>query len=254
MRKILRKLLQPIGYDLIRYNPKEQADHACANSGENICNIGDNPFSDISYYLTGTEEPTFLDVGANEGQTIRNFLQVMPRAKIYAFEPGLVAFEQLSSAVVDFGANVHLLNNAVGAKVEKKRFIENDLTVMSSFLEPDKACWGRVVNERDVLVTTIDQIVEDYNIGSVDVLKSDTQGYDLEVFKGAKNSFEKSLIKMVYLELIFSEMYQNQPSYLELLQFLENYNFRLVAIYDSHYREDLIGWCDVLFVHRSQLN
>ena len=62
-------------------------------------------------------------------------------------------------------------------------FLENSNPDMSSFLPLSEFGWGKVTKETPVEVKTIDQaFILDQNIEQVDILKSDTQGFDFEVF------------------------------------------------------------------------
>lgn len=84
------------------------------------------------------------------------------------------------------------------------------------------------------------------------MLKSDTQGFDLEVFRGSTEMLEDGRIGMVYVEIIFSDMYQGLPRYYEICRFLEERDYKLVAIYDQHFQSNFVSWADCLFVHKNR--
>ena len=121
---------------------------------------------------------------------------------------------------------------------------------MSSFLELGKAGWGEVKQERTVNVTTVDRFATDQSIAKIDILKSDTQGYELEVFRGAEETMRQNRIGLIYFEFIFAEMYRNLPPFEEVYRHLVDRDFLLVAIYNFHRQNDLASWADVLFVNR----
>jgi len=102
-----------------------------------------------------------------------------------------------------------------------------------------------------VEVKTIDQFCQDENIERIDLLKSDTQGFDLEVFKGADRTIRENKIGLIYLEIIFSDMYKNIPSLSHIYDFLISRDFHLVSFYEIHYQKQLAGWTDALFVQKS---
>jgi hypothetical protein len=85
----------------------------------------------------------------------------------------------------------------------------------------------------------------------VDILKSDTQGYDLEVFKGAEQAMHRQQIGLVYFEFIFSDMYKKLPAFDEVFRHLIDRDFALVSIYEFHHQNRLAGWCDALFVNKT---
>ena len=60
--------------------------------------------------------------------------------------------------------------------------------------------------------------VDDRQQALVDILKSDTQGYDFEVFKGAQQAMRDNRIGLLYFEFIFSDMYKNLPPFDEVFR------------------------------------
>ena len=130
-------------------------------------------------------------------------------------------------------------------------FLENSVSSMSSFSPPSEFAWGEVTKETLVEVKTIDQFCEDERIDRIDVLKSDTQGFELEVFKGAERTIRAGRIGLVYFETIFSDMYKELPSFAETYEYLTTRDFLLVSFYQICYQKRLASWSDALFVHRS---
>src|ERR1017187_6869612 len=51
-----------------------------------------------------------------------------------------------------------------------------------------------------VAATTLDHIVEKFNLPSIDMLKLDLEGYEPEALEGARESLAKGLIKRIYAE------------------------------------------------------
>lgn len=120
---------------------------------------------------------------------------------------------------------------------------------MSSFLEPGKDGWGDIKQRVPVTVTTIDDYCSERGISNIDILKSDTQGFDLEVLRGAQHMLEERRIQLVYLEITFSNVYQHLPGLDTIFSFLSNYGFCLVSFYRFHYQHDRAGWTDALFIN-----
>ena len=120
---------------------------------------------------------------------------------------------------------------------------------MSSFLEPDEACLGEIVNELPVEVITLDSYCERKSVRYVNILKTDTQGYDFEVLKGARSLMVKNQIQMIFTEVIFSKMYRDLPDFDEAYRFLLDNNFKLVSFYSFYYSDNLASWSDALFLN-----
>jgi FkbM family methyltransferase len=147
--------------------------------------------------------------------------------------------------------DVHLWNFALGSVSAQMRFSENSHSEMSSFLPLSEFGWGKVTKEIVVEVKTIDQFCSDEHIDYIDILKSDTQGYDLEVFKGAEDTIRAKKIGLIYFEIIFSDMYEDLPSFSQIYEYLTTRDFLLVSFYQFHYQKQLASWADALFVHKS---
>ena len=145
---------------------------------------------------------------------------------------------------------LQLNNLALGSKSTELKFFENSCSDMSSFLSPGKDHWGEIENVITVQVDTVDRYCRQHSIREIDLLKIDTQGYDLEVLRGAEQMLSQSLIKSVLVEITFIEIYQGAPRFDEVLSFLLNSNFRLISLYDVVFRRDALAWADALFVHR----
>ena len=230
----IRQLLRAMGYSITR-----------------IGDVGGEPFGDIANLLPDDKALVF-DVGANVGQSVRSFRASLRNAEIHSFEPSPSTFDQLKSNTAQF-PNVHLWNCALGSSASQMRLLENTMPEWTSFLRPSEFAWGSVAKETPVAVTTIDDFCKEHDIARIDVLKSDTQGYELEVFKGAEQMFARNAVRLIYCELIFSDMYKNMPSFGQLYDHLISRGFFLVSFYGISYERGLAGWTDGLFIHKAYL-
>lgn len=232
MKNQIRKLINRMGYNIVPITP-----------------TGKNPISDMKMFLPN-DEPLIFDIGANIGQTVNRFRSAFPKAKIYSFEPSPTTFETLKGNVLKH-TNVYLHNCAMGSSLKQMTFFENTFSEMSSFLKLSEFGWGTVAKETLVDVNTVDHFCSDNGIDRIDILKSDTQGFDFEVFKGAEGSMRLNKIGLIYFEVTFSDMYKDLPSFGEIYNFLVGHNFRLVSFYKFFYQEQLVSWTDAVFVHKS---
>jgi hypothetical protein len=105
------------------------------------------------------------------------------------------------------------------------------------------------VKKNRVEVRTLDDYAEVNGVRSIDILKSDTQGFDLEVLKGARSLMAANRIHMIYMEIIFSDMYKNLPPFDEIFRFAIENNFKLVALYQFAIQNNVASWADALFVN-----
>lgn len=237
MKQLVRQFINRRGYDIVRFDPTK---------------VGNNPIDDIRRFLQN-DHPIVFDVGANTGQTVETFRTGFPKCTIHCFEPNSTTFRTLEQNVANL-SDVHLWNFALGSSSGPRIFQENSFSDMSSFLPLGRLGWGTITKTSSVEVKTVDQFCFDEGIDRIDVLKSDTQGFDLEVMRGAEDTIRASKLGLIYLELIFSDMYEDLPSFVEVLDFLESREFRLVSFYRFHYQELLASWTDALFVSKSALS
>lgn len=215
---------------------------------------GRDPFTDLLRFTESDVHPVIFDVGANVGQTVAKIKAHFPQSKVFSFEPSPTTFALLKQNCAKF-QEVEVLNYGIGARKGTLPFHENTLSDMSSFLEMTDLGWGESKKVTEVEVLTIDDFCAGKGINGIHLLKSDTQGYDFEVLKGAAELMKKNAINLVLFEVMFSAMYRGLPAFDEVFRFLTDRNFTLVTFYTFHYQEGKAGWTDALFInnefHRS---
>ncbi len=211
--------------------------------------VGESALADMKRFVPPGRRPLILDVGANTGQTVKRFRRVFPTSIIHSFEPSQRIFSKLKANVAE-RKDVTAWNVALGGKVGKETFLENTHSDMSSFLELSDNGWGKIEERPSVEVWTLDKFVADQKIPFVDILKSDTQGYEFEVFKGAEQTIRRNGIGLLYFEFIFSDMYKGLPRFDDMFRHLTERGFSLVSIYELRHQNNLASWGDALFVNQ----
>jgi len=194
--------------------------------------------------------PVCFDIGANIGQTIRMLQHVFKVPRIYAFEPSSACFTQLENE--NFGMNTLLHNLALGEVMCERQFNHYATSTLDSFHQLSASEenpfreWG-IETQSTVSIITFDDFVQQHNVSRIDLLKTDTQGFDLQVLRGASGSFQSGIVQNVLVELNFLELYQDQDSAAEILTFLKTHGFGLVDMYEKVYCGRVMGWCTALF-------
>ena len=79
-------------------------------------------------------------------------------------------------------------------------------------------------------IETIDNYCENNNIKEIDLIKIDTQGYEVAVLEGMQNIIKKNKISIIELELILGFGYEKQFSFYDYEKILHNENYKLIAI------------------------
>jgi FkbM family methyltransferase len=171
---------------------------------------------------------TVLDVGANRGQFGRLLRRVGSRGRIVSFEPVADNFAALRRRAAG-DRNWTVLPIALG---DADGSVEINVTagdVFCSMLEPSAACHslfgqsGRVMRRETVQVRRLDAVLPEVVPSAYRDrvhLKLDTQGYDLNALKGAGELLRT--LPSVQTELSLVPIYERQPGYVEVLQFLKS--------------------------------
>ncbi|MEN9273592.1 MAG: FkbM family methyltransferase [Gloeomargarita sp. DG02_4_bins_56] len=81
----------------------------------------------------------------------------------------------------------------------------------------------------EVETTTLDIFFEEAGVNGVDYLRTDVQGADLDVFRGAQKLLEQSLL-VAEMEVIFSPLYVGQPLFADLDIFMRSQGFTLMEL------------------------
>lgn len=177
-----------------------------------------------------------LDVGANRGQFAREIRKIY-KGQIVSFEPVAGTFTQLKNAASQ-DKNWIVFNYALGNE-SKEQFINvGERDEFSSLLETNEYC-GKHFGEKSsksvkesVHLRRLDDIVNElpFDIYSKQILlKMDTQGYDLEVFRGA-SSIMKNLVAL-QSEVSQKPIYQGMPRWTESINEYEQSGFRLAGLF-----------------------
>jgi FkbM family methyltransferase len=169
------------------------------------------------------ERGVFVDVGANIGYHTLYIARSLPSARVLAFEPNPFVRAQLArNAELSNGDNIQIFGCALGAARGVTPFFaqaSSDYNRGRSSLQRNQDL-GRDVGAIDVECHTLDELVGD---GRVDVIKLDTQGTELAVLAGARQTIARCR-PLIVLE--FEAEYQTEPqaAYRALMRELGGYS------------------------------
>ena len=220
---------------------------------------GNNPFIDIKNIFGTDQINTIFDVGANEGQTTAKLLPIFPKAKIYSFEPGNEAFNKLTKQYAS-NNNIQTMNIGLGEKNETLQLIMHKASVTNSFLTDVQEAKSfitkdmSIVGYENVEIFRLINFCEQNSINSIDLLKIDTQGFEMNVLNGAGNMLNPRVIKSVLTEVCFTNLYKNQATFCEIENLMRNKGYALVDFYDKNRAGGLtLKWADLLFISKEIL-
>lgn len=180
----------------------------------------------IESYFSTLKEGVVLDVGASIGNYSKHILKISPDIQIYAFEPHPITYKKLTMSVVT--KNFHPFNLAVGSKNSELQLYDYEDQDGSSHASIYKEVIesiheGRAV-KHDIKVIRLDNFLKEHSIDSIDLLKIDTEGNELNALKGLGNWISQGKIRAIHFE--FNEMNVISRSFFkDFWDILPNYNF-----------------------------
>jgi FkbM family methyltransferase len=178
-----------------------------------------------------------LDVGANSGQFYTYLRsEVKYTGRIFSFEPN-PEMHTILQRLKNNDSALEVFPYALGATEGSLSFNIYEDSKLSSFLHGNDKSSERfkdkfnAAKSIEVPVKTLDSFIESQPIfsGAKSLfLKLDTQGFDLEVFKGVKK--HKGLIKYIQSELSVIPLYTNMPHYTKSIEFFEAEGYRIISL------------------------
>lgn len=126
---------------------------------------------------------TVLDVGANIGVTAVT-AAVAAEAKVFAFEPGPRVYPCLLETVkANPDLDITTVQAALGAEPGEMSFYDDPATPASSHMATGDT-YVRTSDHR-VKVMTVDQFVSEQGLTTLDLIKIDVEGFEIDVLRGA---------------------------------------------------------------------
>ena len=180
-----------------------------------------------------------FDVGANVGQyasglrTIEGF-----EGTIISFEPNPRAFEKLNAAAAN-DPNWHCLPYALGAKTERKTLYVTEIDVFASLRRPAGQSKEHFAEQTKIagtpeievvaLAEKYDELQRLYGF-SRPFLKMDTQGSDLDVVAGARESLQNFC--GLLSEVAITPLYEGAPMIEQSVSEFRERGFTVVGLFD----------------------
>lgn len=241
MKKIIKFFLQKTGYSLVK---KDYLN--------NLVHVESVKWLDFHYLIKDKYEPNeeivIFDIGANVGQSATKFHAYFPNAKIYCFEPIKSTYELLEKKI-DNIPTIESYNLGFGDKSGQVEIFHREDSEWNSLVP--------VLNERAknvgapseiVNVETIDNFLLKSKLSKIEILKSDTEGFELNVLSGAVNSLTSQAFDFIYLEVGFNPNDKQHVYLVKIIEFLEQYHYSFSGLFEKAYKEDYtIGYANALF-------
>jgi hypothetical protein len=126
----------------------------------------------------------------------------------------------------------------LGDKSREAQLFAYDYDVLNS-LSPTTTFavrFGKTGTPIPIRVSTVDEFCFSHNLDTIDVLKLDTEGCDLDVLKGAAGKLKSRKIKFVYTEFndIFERAGRTGGALAPICVYLEPFGFRFITSYTDY--------------------
>ncbi len=145
---------------------------------------------------------TIFDIGANVGQTAYRFRHSFREARIFSFEPFPETFRQMQKNIGNL-SGLRLENLGVGAEEGEIMVTladeSNPTSEINNLLAVHTGESGR--EAIPIKMTSVDAYCAKHGICRVNLLKSDTEGYEMAVFEGAKSMLSSRSIDAILVEV-----------------------------------------------------
>lgn len=217
---------------------------------------GSDAFLDQQRLLEGSPVRVVMDVGANNGDTVQQYLTAYPGASVYAFEPFPEVYRQLVERFAH-DPRVRACQSAVTDDAGTRRFYVNDVSYGNSLfpLHPASkwaelsgaASSARPAQTIDVRAITLDEFCAAEGLDEVDLLKMDIQGGEALALEGAARLLGQRAVRVVYLEVLFAPLYDGQAYFCDVTRLLNRHGYHLFGLYNLVHGPDGLGWGDAIF-------
>lgn len=171
------------------------------------------------------------DIGASNGGWSHVISEVLPNAKFELFEPfDSPQYADTWSVNRQRHPDFRMHRVALGAKDDTLLLNVYEGHEGNSLIDSD---WEGIKEKRPVPVRQLDGYVAKNGLYPPDLIKMDTQGFELKILKGGENCCRTA--KLLMLETWLYRGYgQETPLLHEVIAWLDEHNFRLVTLWDVY--------------------
>lgn len=199
---------------------------------------------------------TILDIGANTGQFGAELLKAGWPGGLVSFEPIAEAHEQLRLRAASHGHRWIVPTAMAIGSANGETTINVSANIVSSSLLPVGEALTSVIAEtgytrtETIQVRRLDDVIDSAWPGPF-AMKLDTQGFELEVVRGATETLKRTEVIMV--EMSLAPLYDGGARFADLYREIENAGFRCIALTEgfADYARNEVLQVDGVFVRNS---
>ncbi len=252
-------------------NPKQKIKHLVGSFGAATINrvlaarwfplfrtfhLRRNWLYDVCRFAGTRDLKVLFDVGANVGNVTKEMGRFFPCAQIHSFEPVAATFDQLEANTTGYLNNVRIHRLALGGEAAKVRIALHPHSELNSLrVLPEAAPDFYADRSETIEVVRLDAFCATQGIKAIDLLKTDTEGFDAKVLAGAAGFLKKSPIPFIYSEVGFAPGDSTHTQFQDLLNILSPYGYTLKGFYEQWAENQSSEmFCNALFVHPLEIS
>jgi FkbM family methyltransferase len=198
-----------------------------------------------------------IDVGASDGWFTDGISREINIASVTCYEPlpDTWPTPTLGKATNKCVFRHLCVGNAVG-KVIILQSNHSGLSSVLGFHNKYQYKFGGIdkietIEKREVDMVTLDSDTH-HHLSNKIVLKIDTQGYEMEVLKGAANLLSSGKVLIIVLELMLKLKYESQTKFEEIFPFLSSFGFEVYDIQKGYIEPSgQVSELDIVLCHNN---
>jgi FkbM family methyltransferase len=246
LRDLIRKAIRLSGFEIRRIDPFPPAAMG-------------RPVGSLRHFFEdlrgrGFEAHNIIDIGANKTNWSKEAANIFPDARFFLFDP-LVNFEQGMRDFVTARPGSRFWLAGVGPEEGQMQFNavfrpDGSPDTGSSFNKPWQDNNRYIIEGFSVPMVTLDGLVKSGELpASADIVKIDTEGFELRVLAGAQSLFGK-----VHLFILETSLYPFwfQPIFHEVVAYMAERDYLLYDCvgFNRRPKDGGLGQIDAVFVRR----
>jgi len=178
----------------------------------------------IELYKLMREGQVFVDVGANMGDVTLHAASFLGQdGQVIALEPDPLNFIRLKTNLsLNTFKNIQAFNLGAGSKEGTELIYtvsEGNLGMNRILSQVDPSMEGR-----EISLTTMDQLLDEIGPTKVDLIKIDTEGFEMKVLEGARKTIER-FSPIFFIEIDDNNLKLQNSGAKQLVDFLAGFGY-----------------------------